>query len=121
MEEDLLLSVKPGITDFSSIIFSDEGEILKDCKDPDLDYNRLIRPWKSRLGIFYVNNRSTLLDLKLICLTIIAIINKEIALKALNKILVGLNADKKLIEVCKRKSKLYPYPPPGMTTIIKKR
>ena len=53
-----LLSVKPGITDFSSIVFSDEGEILKDSDDPDLDYNQLIRPWKSRLGILYIENRS---------------------------------------------------------------
>ena len=56
--EKKLLSVKPGITDFSSIVFSDEGEILKESDDPDLDYNQLIRPWKSRLGIFYIENRS---------------------------------------------------------------
>ena len=31
-----LLSVRPGITDFSSIVFSDEGEILNDHADPDL-------------------------------------------------------------------------------------
>ena len=31
-EEKKLLSVKPGITDFSSIVFSDEGEILSDQK-----------------------------------------------------------------------------------------
>ena len=54
-EEELhLLDVRPGITDFSSIVFSDEGDILEGSEDPDLDYNQLIRPWKSRLGIFYV-------------------------------------------------------------------
>jgi len=51
-EEARLLSVRPGITDFSSIVFADEGEILKDKSDPDLAYNQLIRPWKSRLGLF---------------------------------------------------------------------
>ncbi len=49
-EEQRLLSVQPGVTDLSSIVFSDEGEILKDASDPDLTYNQLIRPWKSRLG-----------------------------------------------------------------------
>ena len=49
--EKRLLSVKPGITDFSSIIFSDEGDILSGLDDPDIAYNQLIRPWKSRLGI----------------------------------------------------------------------
>jgi len=34
--EQELLTVKPGITDISSIVFADEGEILKDSEDPDL-------------------------------------------------------------------------------------
>ena len=41
-EEQNLLSVRPGITDFASICFSDEGEILKGSNNPDLDYNQLI-------------------------------------------------------------------------------
>ena len=57
-EEKKLLSVKPGITDFSSIIFSDEGEILSKFEDPDLKYNQLIRPWKSRLGLFYIKKEA---------------------------------------------------------------
>ena len=55
VEKNLLL-VRPGMTDFSSIVFSDEGEILEDKEDPDLAYNQLIRPWKSRLGIIYIEN-----------------------------------------------------------------
>ena len=34
--EKKLLSVKPGITDFSSIVFSDEGKILENKENPDL-------------------------------------------------------------------------------------
>ena len=55
VERDLLL-VRPGITDFSSIVFSDEGEILEGKDNPDLAYNQLIRPWKSRLGLVYIKN-----------------------------------------------------------------
>ena len=40
--ERKLLSIRPGITDFSSIVFSDEGEILEGKNDPDLSYNQLI-------------------------------------------------------------------------------
>ena len=54
--ENKILTVRPGITDFSSIVFSDEGDILKGSKNPDLRYNQIIRPWKSRLGIFYISN-----------------------------------------------------------------
>ena len=39
--EKKLLKVRPGITDFSSIVFSDEGEILEGKEDPDLSYNKL--------------------------------------------------------------------------------
>ena len=75
--EKKLLSVKPGITDFSSIIFSDEGEILEGEENPDLVYNQLIRPWKSRLGWIYIENQSILLDIKLIIYTAVAIFSKK--------------------------------------------
>ena len=68
-EEKLILNIRPGITDFS-IVFSDEGEILKGSKDPDLDYNKLIRPWKSRLAIFYIKNSTILIDIKIIYITV---------------------------------------------------
>jgi lipopolysaccharide/colanic/teichoic acid biosynthesis glycosyltransferase len=63
------LEVKPGITDFSSIVFSDEGKILENKENPDLSYNQLIRPWKSRLGLIYIKHQSILLDLELMIFT----------------------------------------------------
>tara|TARA_Y100000768_G_C23988117_1_gene690274 strand:+ start:3555 stop:4286 length:732 start_codon:yes stop_codon:yes gene_type:complete len=113
-----LLNVKPGITDFSSIVFSDEGSILEGSKDPDLDYNQLIRPWKSRLGLLYIQHQSILLDIKLIILTIVAIISRQKALKSIHKILLKISNDKKLTEIVKRESKLSPYPPPGSDSIV---
>ena len=116
-----LLNVRPGITDFSSIVFSDEGSILEGSEDPDLDYNQLIRPWKSRLGLFYIENQSIWLDVKLIFLTIISIISRKKALNAIHKILRKLSGDKKLIEIVKRKSSLLPYPPPGSDKVVTSR
>ena len=106
--EKTLLNLKPGITDISSIVFSDEGEILKDSLDPDSDYNALIRPWKSRLGIIYVNNHNFILDIKLIFTTIIAIFDKSKALSFVNKILVELDVPTEVIEVSRRKKHLVP-------------
>jgi lipopolysaccharide/colanic/teichoic acid biosynthesis glycosyltransferase len=88
--EEKLLLVKPGITDFSSIVFSDEGDILEGKDDPNLSYNQLIRPWKSRLGLIYIENRSSLLDLQLIIYTVIAIISKPQALKWVVKQLIKI-------------------------------
>ena len=61
--EKNLLNYKPGITDFSSIIFSDEGDILKNSKDPDLDYNLYIRPRKNLVALLYFKDNNLLTDI----------------------------------------------------------
>lgn len=120
-EERKLLSVRPGITDLSSIVFSDEGEILKDSKDPDLEYNRIIRPWKSRLGLIYIENRSIELDVKLIFLTAVAIVSREKALRGVQKLLDSLNIDPQIKLIAKRKEELLPFPPPGASEVVTNR
>lgn len=119
--EKKLLTVKPGITDFSSIVFSDEGDILADKKDPDLAYNQLIRPWKSRLGIFYIEHQSLILDIRLCALTALAIVNRETALAGVVALLKSLGADAELIRVASRRDALVPCPPPGASEIVMSR
>lgn len=116
--EKNLLSVKPGITDISSIVYSDEGYILENSLDPDLDYNQLIRPGKGYLGLFYIENQSVMLDFKLLFITVVAIFNKKFALELLSKILKKQNAPEFLIEIARRKNKLVPTPPPGAQNIV---
>ena len=120
-EELQLLSVKPGITDFASIVFSDEGEILKNSKDPDLDYNQLIRPWKSRLGIYYVNHHHLVSDLYIIYLTLFSFFSRKKTLLNIHKYFSKKNISSKLKKIVKRDSILRPYPPPGMTKIVQSR
>jgi len=120
-EEKKLLTVRPGITDIASIVFSDEGDILKDKADPDLAYNQLIRPAKSRLGILYVENTNIVLDIRLIILTIIAILDRKSALKGVQQILSELGAPNDLREISKREAPLQPAPPPGAETIVTSR
>jgi lipopolysaccharide/colanic/teichoic acid biosynthesis glycosyltransferase len=116
-----LLTVRPGITDFSSIVFSDEGKILEGLSEPDLAYNQLIRPWKSRLGLAYIKNQSLFLDLQLIFYTIIAIISKKRALTWVAAKLTSLNVDKETVKISKREVALFPYPPPGSNDIVTQR
>ena len=113
-----LLSVNPGITDFSSIVFSDENDILQDSKDPDIDYNQLIRPWKSRLGLLYVRHQSFLLDCVLVLLTVVALFSREKALLGMNRLLKWLDAPADVIRVSKREDMLVPCPPPGTDTVV---
>lgn len=116
--EKRLLSVRPGITDLSSIVFSDEGSILDGSADPDLSYNQLIRPGKGKLGLFYIDNRSLLLDLRILYLTAVAIVNKRVALDGVVAILRSLNAPEELIEIAKREKPLAPSAPPGALNIV---
>lgn len=121
-EERKILTVKPGITDVSSIIFSDEGEILKNSLDPDIDYNQLIRPYKSRLCIFYVENRSITLDFQILLLTALNFFNRQAALDKIKNILIVKGVkDQALLAVVDRKQPLMPAPPPGSTTIVTSR
>lgn len=120
-EEKKLLSVKPGITDFASIVFSDEGEILQDKQDPDLAYNQLIRPWKSRLGLIYIEHRSLLLDIQLIFFTATAIFSRQTALNWVVSKLSDLGVDEAVIAVASRDAELIPAPPPGLTEIVTRR
>jgi lipopolysaccharide/colanic/teichoic acid biosynthesis glycosyltransferase len=120
VEKELLL-IKPGITDFSSIVFSDEGEILEGKDNPDLAYNQLIRPWKSRLGLVYIKNQSFFLYIQLVIFTLVAIISKQKALSWVSKKLSKLNVDEKTVNISKRNLNLYPYPPPGSDQIVSSR
>lgn len=119
--EKKLLTVKPGITDFASIVFSDEGDILKDKPDPDIAYNQLIRPGKGYLGIFYIENRSLLLDINLCFLTVLAILSKENALKAVVNLMRKLGAEPALLILAARQEGLVPTPPPGAKKIVTSR
>jgi lipopolysaccharide/colanic/teichoic acid biosynthesis glycosyltransferase len=116
-----LLVVRPGITDFSSIVFSDEGEILEGKEDPDLSYNQLIRPWKSRLGLAYIENQSIFLDIQIIFYTVVAIISKPKALIWVAKKLNNLDVDADTVRVSKREVNLFPFPPPGSDEIVSSR
>jgi lipopolysaccharide/colanic/teichoic acid biosynthesis glycosyltransferase len=120
-QEKRLLSIKPGITDFASIVFSDEGEILADKADPDIAYNQLIRPGKSRLGLFYIEHKNILVDLLLIAFTALAIVSKQRSLRAVNALLKLLKAPDDLIVLAAREKPLTPQPPPGSSAIVHSR
>ncbi|MBT4763326.1 MAG: sugar transferase [Bdellovibrionaceae bacterium] len=117
-EEKKILNVKPGITDFASIVFSDEGDILENKDNPDLAYNQLIRPWKNRLALFCIKNDSIVLRIRIILLTVTTIFNREAALKSVVKTLIKLNANEEIIKVSSRKNELVPTPPMGSGEVV---
>src|SRR5260370_9593645 len=57
-EERTVLSIRPGITDYASVRFRNEGEILRNCENPDKEYFEKIHPEKMRLSLEYVRTQS---------------------------------------------------------------
>lgn len=117
-EERRILDVRPGITDLASIVFADEGEILAGAENPDLLYNQIIRPWKSRLALLYIERRSLAVDLQLILLTLFSAVSRRGALDGVGSILTRWGADPLLCAVARREQPLSPYPPPGADEIV---
>lgn len=116
--ERRMLTVRPGITDPASIVFSDEGDILHGSQDPDLLYNQIIRPWKSRLALAYIDHSSLSADLRLIFLTVVAIFSRPAALKGLHSLLRQWDLDPLLLRMAARQEPLIAYAPPGATEIV---
>lgn len=73
-EQNKVLSVKPGITDYASIEYMDENEILGKSKDPEKTYIEEIMPEKIKYNMKYIKNRSLIEYFKIIFLTVLKII-----------------------------------------------
>lgn len=73
-EERQVLNVRPGITDYASLRFPNEGEILKGSLDPDKDYMEKIHPEKMRLSLEYIKTCSFSADIAIILKTMAAIL-----------------------------------------------
>ena len=72
-EQRRVLSVRPGITDYASIEYVDENEILGKADNPDRVYVEEIMPAKIKLNMRYIENRSLKEYFKIIGLTFINI------------------------------------------------
>lgn len=65
-----LLSVRPGITDFASVRYRNENELLAGADDPEREYIDVVLPTKLRYALHYVDNPGLANDLRVIGLTV---------------------------------------------------
>jgi len=72
----VLLSVRPGMTDFAAIEFSNEAEILASAENPESAYVNEIMPKKFALYQRYVEQRSLALDIALILRTVVKLVRR---------------------------------------------
>ena len=73
-EQQKVLSAKPGITDYASIEYMDENEILGKSSDPEKTYIEEIMSEKIKYNMKYIQNKSLMEYFKIIFLTILKII-----------------------------------------------
>ena len=73
-EQQKVLSVKPGITDYASIEYMDENEILGKSNDPEKTYIEEIMPEKIKYNMKYIQNKNLFEYFKIILLTVLKIV-----------------------------------------------
>jgi len=65
-EQTNVLSVRPGLTDYASLEYFNENEILSTFSDPEKAYVEIIMPHKLLLNLKYIREQGTITDLKII-------------------------------------------------------
>jgi len=116
-----LLAVRPGITDIASIVFADLAHALGEAADPNIAYNQLVRPWKSRLGLHYVRCASLANDLRIISYTVSVLFARRWTLGRVSSLLCRTGAPADLCRFVLREEPLRPVPPPGADAIVTSR
>lgn len=73
-EQRKVLAVRPGITDLASVKYRNENDLLDGKEDPEKFYVEKIMPDKLRINLEYLNDRSTLRDVRVIFATLSEIV-----------------------------------------------
>ena len=84
-EEQAILGVRPGITDWTTLWDIAEGEVLAGSDDPERVYLEKIRPEKIRLQLEYVREHTFGKDVKIILLTLWALITRRKVIHRLHR------------------------------------
>jgi lipopolysaccharide/colanic/teichoic acid biosynthesis glycosyltransferase len=69
-EQKQVLSVRPGLTDFASLDYINENELLAIAENPEEEYVKVVMPAKLDLNLKYIAQQSVFTDLKIIFKTL---------------------------------------------------
>ncbi len=79
-EQCRILDVRPGITDWASIVYRNENDILQKSENPEHTYIEQIIPDKIKYNLIFINNYGTYEYFRIIIYTLLKIINSNIEL-----------------------------------------
>lgn len=71
-----VLSIKPGITDWASIRYIDENQLLAASENPEVLYVQTIMPSKVDYNLNYIDHNNLWIDLKIITLTLLKVVSR---------------------------------------------
>ncbi|NUM50607.1 MAG: sugar transferase [Flavobacteriales bacterium] len=74
-EQKKALDIKPGITDYASLKYFNENEVLANAKDAEQTYINEVMPEKLKLNLEYIKDKNFITDLKIIFKTLLRIIH----------------------------------------------
>ncbi len=87
-EENKILSLKPGITDWASLVLAFQYKYFSKATDPDSFFLENIRPQKIKLQLYYLSNHSFIVDLEILFWTfLILVLNIKKLPKKINNLL----------------------------------
>lgn len=69
-EQQQVLSIKPGLTDYASIKYADESELLAKAENPEQFYIKTVMPDKLAINLKYIKSRSLAMDMGILFKTI---------------------------------------------------
>ena len=73
-----ILKIKPGITDYATLFYSDEQGVLAQSDDPGKTYIEKIMPHKLRLYRRYIEDQNFILDVKIVFATLIKMAGMDV-------------------------------------------
>jgi lipopolysaccharide/colanic/teichoic acid biosynthesis glycosyltransferase len=76
-EDQLLWTVKPGLTGLDSITYPNEEEILDKQSNPQQYYDEVLWPDKVRINVYYIKKKSFWLDMEILLRTLFVRWRKE--------------------------------------------
>lgn len=74
-EQKKVLFVKPGITDYASLEYFNENELLANSENPEKSYTDIVMPAKLKLNLKYIAEAGLATDMKIIVRTILKIVS----------------------------------------------
>ena len=80
-EQRKILNIRPGLTDYASICFKNESEILANSHDPQKEYIENIMPLKIKYNMKYINKINVVHDVKIISLTFWAVMGGKVEIR----------------------------------------